>query len=234
MLYWNSGFFGRRSRAWRGSRRGRLRSSLPIGSGGRRWRRIGRRRKVFGYRCFGLTAEDGVDVDAREARAGRLNRRGGLSRCQRRLQLVGDVVQKVGHMVDGADAEVRHAAVGDAAMRSDLEPVDSAVAKADAVDVAGLGDDDVVRLILAEPALLREVRDAGKSAALLVDAAALLHRSAQADAGAANRFDGEDGSRRCRPSGRRCRDRRACRRGSSRRRDRRSSRRLRERHRSGR
>ena len=100
-------------------------------------------------------------------------------------------IEDEAHVLDGADAEKRHAAVADAPGGGDLEPVDAAMADADAIDVERLGDDDVVGVARAQAPLLGQPRDAGEAAALLVDRAADLDRALQLDAGAPDRFGRE-------------------------------------------
>ena len=112
--------------------------------------------------------------------------------ASRGAQFALHTVEHDAHVVDRADAEERHAAVRDAAARQHLEPVDAAVADADAVDVQRLGDDDVVGPLGAETPVLREPRDAGKAAALFVHGAADFDRAIQLDAGAADAFDGKE------------------------------------------
>ena len=74
-----------------------------------------------------------------------------------------------------------------------LEPVDAAMADADAVDVQRLRNDDVVGPRFGDAALLRQPRDAGKAAALFVHRAADLDRPRQRHAGARDRFRRVDG-----------------------------------------
>ena len=62
---------------------------------------------------------------------------------------------------------------------------------ADAVDVQRLRNDHEIGASLRDPPLLRQVRDAGKSAALFVDRAADLDRAGQPDAGALERLGGK-------------------------------------------
>ena len=76
-------------------------------------------------------------------------------------------------------------------VRLHLEPVDAAVADADAIDAQRLGDDGEVGAVGAEPPLLRQPGDAGEAAALFVDRAADLDAAVQLDAGAPDRLDGE-------------------------------------------
>ena len=62
----------------------------------------------------------------------------------------------------------------------DLEPVDAAMADADAIDAERLGDDGEVGAVGAEPLLLGQPRDAGEAAALFVDRAADLDAAVRA------------------------------------------------------
>ncbi len=142
---------------------------------------------------FRLAAEDGVHVDACEARAWRLDWHRCLSFGQFGLQLMGYAVEKIRHVVDGTDSEIRHTAVCDASMGRDFEPIHTSVAQADAIDVGRLGDDDEVGLVSADPSLFGEVGNAGEPTALFVHAATLFDRALQTEAGPADRFDGEDG-----------------------------------------
>ena len=75
----------------------------------------------------------------------------------------------------------------------ELEPVDAAVAHADAVDAERLGDDDVVGAASVDAARLGEPGDAREAAALLVDAAAHLDAALELDAGALQALHGVDG-----------------------------------------
>ena len=75
-----------------------------------------------------------------------------------RQQVALHPVEDQAHVLDRADAEKRHAAVRDAAAGQHLEPVDAAVADANAVDVERLGDDDVVGPLGAEPPVLARAR----------------------------------------------------------------------------
>src|SRR5207244_5974001 len=87
-------------------------------------------------------------------------------------------------------AEERHAAMRNPTERLHLEPIDSAMAKADAVDVERLRDDDEVGAVAMHVAFLSEICHAGESAALFVDRAALLDAAMQAHSLASNGFDG--------------------------------------------
>jgi hypothetical protein len=71
--------------------------------------------------------------------------------------------------------------------------VTSAVAEKKTIDIRGLGNDDEICLVIADPSKLRHMGYAGKAAALLVHAATLLHCPLETEPGAANGFDGEDG-----------------------------------------
>src|SRR5215469_2874584 len=142
---------------------------------------------------FGLAAEYGVDVDAGVAGAGRLYGRCGFASGKCGLEFVGDGIENIADLVDGTDAEVRHGAVGDAPMRSDFEPVDSAMAEADAVDVGGFGDDDEVGFVFTDPAVAGHVGDSGESSAFFIHASTLFDATVETDSGAADGFDGEDG-----------------------------------------
>ena len=96
--------------------------------------------------------------------------------CQRGPELVAHQIEKMRHALDGVDAEIRHAAVRDAALGDHLEPVDAAVADAHAIDAERLGNDDGLGPLARETPVLRQPRDAGEAAALFVDGAADLDR----------------------------------------------------------
>ena len=143
----------------------------------------------------GLTAGDAVDVQRRVSRAFRLNGSRGRARVERRLQLTTHAIENDTHVLDRAHAKKRHAAMTDATTRRDLEPVDAAMADRDAIGIRRLRDDDRVRAVSAEPALLREPRHARETAAFFVDGPADLDGAVQLDPGAANRLRGVDSRR---------------------------------------
>ena len=72
-----------------------------------------------------------------------------------------------------------------------FEPVDAAMADADAIDVEGLGNDHEIGPSLRNPPDLRKVRHAGKAAALFVHRAADFQRPRQPHARARDRFSRE-------------------------------------------
>ncbi len=141
---------------------------------------------------FGLASKDRVDVDAGVTGAGRFHRSGGFARGEFRFEAMGDGVEDIADMVDGADAKVWHRAMGDASVGSDLEPIDASMAEADAIFVGGFGDDDEVGFVFTDPAVTRHVGDPGKAAALFIDTAALFDGAVEAYPGAADGFDRED------------------------------------------
>src|SRR5204863_5984158 len=103
-----------------------------------------------------------------------------------------DPGEQPGHRVRRVVAELRHAAVRGHAARGDLGPIDAAVTDADAIYVERLGDDDVIGAVRGDQALIAELGDAGESAALLVDRAALFDAASQRQPGAADGLDGVD------------------------------------------
>ena len=74
----------------------------------------------------GLASLDGVDVDGRVPRGGRVDGHLGQALGQGRLQLRPHGLQQRPHVLDRAHPQERHAAVRDASLRGDLEPVDAA------------------------------------------------------------------------------------------------------------
>src|SRR6202008_37455 len=80
---------------------------------------------------------------------------------------------------------------GDPPARLELEPIDAAVAQADAINVQRFGDDDVVGPARRKPSALREPGSAGESAALFVDGAADFNRAFEPDAGTLDGVRGE-------------------------------------------
>ena len=89
-------------------------------------------------------AVDRIDVDGRLARPVRHHRHGRAPAGERRIELRLEGIEHGAHVADGAVAEERHGAVGDAPLGLDLRPPHAAMAEADAVLVERLGDDDVV------------------------------------------------------------------------------------------
>ena len=137
-----------------------------------------------------LAAFDGVDVECGMARELRHDRNVGEALAQPRHELAVKRVDDSRHMLDGADAEKGHAAMRDASVRGDFEPIDAPMSDADAIDVQRFRDDHVVGARGSNPLLLTEERHAGEPAAFLVDRAADFNAAVQAHACAANRFCG--------------------------------------------
>ena len=113
-------------------------------------------------------AVDRIDVDGRLARPVRHHRHGGAPAGERRIELRLEGVEHRAHVADGAVAEERHRAVGDAPLGLDLRPPHAAMAEADPVLVERLGNDDVVDARPRHDALVGEIGDAAIAARFLV------------------------------------------------------------------
>ena len=123
-----------------------------------------------------LAAVDAVDVDGGAARSLGDDGHGGDAAGQGRTELVAHQVEQVRHALDGADAQIRHAAVRNAAHGHHLEPVDAAMADAHAVDTKRLGNDHGLGPLARDPVVLGEPRHPGEATALLVHRATDLDR----------------------------------------------------------
>ncbi len=77
----------------------------------------------------------------------------------------------------------------DPAERLDLEPINAAMAQADAIDVQRLRDDDEIGAIVVNVTLRGEVCHPGESAAFFVDRPALFDAPMEAHSRTANCFD---------------------------------------------
>ena len=119
--------------------------SLPrAGSADRTPRGSGRRRTASESRPTGWPPSIPLTLSVACRAPRRHDRHVGRAPRERRHELAAERVEHDAHVLDGAHAEKRHAAVRDAAARRHLEPVDAAMADADAIDVERLRNDHVV------------------------------------------------------------------------------------------
>ena len=101
-----------------------------------------------------LPASNRVDVERRVTGGVRNHWHRRAARRQAWQKIAVHAIQDDPHVLDGADAVERHAAMRGASVRRHLEPVDAAMPDADPIDVERLGDDHVIdpRRLTAVPA----------------------------------------------------------------------------------